>query len=197
MNPYLAFGLAMCAVLFLALAGTSYLAVYFNRKAKEDLEAALTPLAEVIEGEIDLEEASLSGRYRGHLTSAKVSTLPGGMGRVFLISLIDGAGGDPWQWTLTRSKEPGGDPAGAFGDEPGPDGLWEAAGSGLEAMITDPSLIEAWFRVAYDPAAGYVQLTRPMRNRRDIPSAGSFRHLLDALYAIAASNRAAQGPRPA
>ena len=151
----------MCAILFLALADTSYLAVYFNRKAKEDLEAALTPLAEVIEGEIDLDEATISGRYSGHLTSAKVSTLPGGMGRVFLISLIDGAGGDPWQWTLTRSKEAGTPPGGSFDSEPA--GLSEIVGPQLHTMVDDPSLADAWFRVDYDPEAGHVQLTRPMR----------------------------------
>lgn len=182
----------MCAIVFLALAGTSYLAVYFNRKAKEDLEAALIPLAEVVEGTIDLDEASLSGRYKGHLTSAKVSTLPGGMGRVFLISLIDGAGGDPWQWTLTRSKDPGGESEGTF--DAAPAGLWDAAAPVLEPMITDPALFEAWFRVAYDPVAGHVQLIRPMRNRRDIPSAEAFRRLLDSLFAIASANRVVQGP---
>jgi hypothetical protein len=192
-NPYLAFGLAMCVIVFLALAGTSYLAVYFNRKAKEDLEAALTPLAEVIEGELDLDEATISGRYRGHLTSAKVSTLPGGMGRVFLISLIDGAGGDPWQWTLTRSKEAGVPPNGSFDSEPV--GFLEIGGPHLQAMVDDPALGEAWFRVAYDPVAGHVQLTRPMRNRRDIPTAETFRRLLDSLYAVAGSNRAVQGPK--
>jgi hypothetical protein len=185
----------MCVIVFLALAGTSYLAVYFNRKAKEDLEAALTPLAEVIEGELDLDEATISGRYRGHLTSAKVSTLPGGMGRVFLISLIDGAGGDPWQWTLTRSKEAGVPPNGSFDSEPV--GFFEIGGPHLQEMVDDPSLGEAWFRVAYDPVAGHVQLTRPMRNRRDIPSAETFRRLLDSLYAVAGSNRAVQGPKPA
>jgi hypothetical protein len=194
-NPYLAFGLAMCVILFLALAGTSYLAVYFNRKAKEDLEVALTPLAEVVEGEIDLDEASLSGRYKGHITSARVSTLPGGMGRVFLVSLIDGAGGDPWQWTLTRSKDASEAPSGSFDAQPA--GLWEVAGPHLTAMIDDPSLAEIWFRVAYDPAAGHVQLTRPMRNRRDIPSVATFERLLDSLYEIAAANRAVQGPKPA
>lgn len=194
MNPYLAFGLAMCGIVIVALAGTSYLAVYFNRKAKEDLEAALIPLAEVVDGTIDLDDGSLSGRFNGHLTSAQVSTLPGGMGRVFLVSLIDGAGGDPWQWTLTRSKEPGGESTGSFDSEP--EGLLTAAGPRLDAMAADPSLLEAWFRVGYDPTAGHILLTRPMRNRRDIPSAGSFQRLLDALYAVATSNRAVQGPRP-
>jgi hypothetical protein len=193
-NPYLSFALAMCVIVFLALAGTSYLAVYFNRKAKEDLEAALTPLAQVVEGEIDLDEASLNGRYKGHLTNAKVSTLPGGMGRVFLISLIDGAGGQPWQWTLTRSKNPIEAPSGSFDTEPA--GLADVARPVLTEMTAIPSLSEAWFRVGYDPAAGHVQLTRPMRNRRDIPVAPSFRQLLDSLYEVAAANRAAQGPKP-
>jgi hypothetical protein len=82
MSPYVTFALAMCAIVFLALAGTAYMAVYFNRRAKADLQAALAPLADVIAGEIDLDEASVTGRYRGQIAQGLVATLPGGMGRV-------------------------------------------------------------------------------------------------------------------
>ena len=41
MNPYLSFAIAMCAVVIIALAGTAYLSVYFNRRAKGDMERAL------------------------------------------------------------------------------------------------------------------------------------------------------------
>jgi hypothetical protein len=34
-----------------------------------------------------------------------------------------------------------------------------------------------------------------MRNRRDIPTAETFRRLVDSLYAVAGSNRAVQGPK--
>ncbi len=193
MNPYLSFGLAMCVICLLALAGTSYLAVYFNRKAKEDLERALTPLAGVLEGTTDLEEAVVSGRYRGHLSTAKVVMLPGGMGRVFQIALIDGAGGDKWSWTLSRSKEPGGAPSGVFEDE-APVGLTDAAGPTFQVLTNDPALLEGWFRLEYDPGPGHVQLTRPMHNRRDIPGVETFTRFLDDLYNLAEANRKAQGP---
>ncbi len=192
MSPYVTFGLAMCAICLIALAGTSYLAYYFNRKAKEDLERALSPLAGVLEGAADVEEATVSGRYRGHLSSAQVSMLPGGMGRVFQIRLIDGAGGQKWSWTLSRSREPGGEPTESF--EHQPEGLEPALRSTLDALIGDPSLAEGWFRLEYDPAPGHVQLTRPMHNRRDIPGVDTFSRFLDDLYDLADANRRVQGP---
>ncbi len=195
MNPYVSFGLVMCLIGLIALAGTSYLAVYFNRKAKEDLERLLTPLAGVLEGTADIEEATVSGRYRGHLSSAKVTTLPGGMGRVFQIALIDGAGGEKWTWTLSRSKEPGAAPTGVFEGEP--EGLRDAGAEKLEAMTNDPALIGGWFRLEYDPAPGHVQLTRPMHSRRDIPGPETFSRFLDDLYDLAEINRRIQGPQPA
>lgn len=193
MNPYLAFGLAMCAICVIALAGTSYLAYYFNRRAKDDLEQALTPLAGVLEGTADVEEATVSGRYRGHLSSAKVSMLPGGMGRVFQIALIDGAGGEKWTWTLSRSKEPGAGPTGVFEGEPA--GLAAATESTFHALTNDPALIEGWFRLEYDPDVGHIQLTRPMQNRRDIPGVETFSRFLDDLFALADANRRVQGPQ--
>jgi hypothetical protein len=182
----------MCLILFFALAGTSYLAVYFNRKAKEDLDRLLAPLARMIDGSVDLDEASVHGRYMGHLTDAKVSTLPGGMGRVFLLALVDGAGGQPWTWTLTRSKEPGVPPVGAI--DPEIPGLTEAARPTLDSLIRDPALAATWFRVAYAPEAGTITLTRPMQNRRDIPNVETFARFLDDVYALAGANRAVQGP---
>ncbi len=182
----------MCLVLILALAGTSYLAVYFNRKAKDDLEASLSPLARMIEGTVDLDEATISGKYLGHLTEAKVSTLPGGMGRVFLLSLVDGAGGSDWTWTLTRSKEPGLPPTGEFEAEV--EGIAEAANQHFESLTRDPAMSETWFRVAYAPDAGTISLTKPMQNRRDIPGVETFARLLDDVYGIAAANRSVQGP---
>jgi hypothetical protein len=192
MSPYVSFALAMCAIVFLALAGTAYMAVYFNRRAKADLRAALEPLAEVISGESDLDEASVTGRYRDHIAQGSVSTLPGGMGRVFHTSLIDGAGGGRWQSTLTRSKEPGVAPK--IEAENIPTGL----AAELEAMMTmlqnDPALADVWFRLEYDPEPGHIRLTRPMKTRRDIPSGESFQRFYETLVVLADANRAAQGP---
>ena len=54
MNPYLSFSIAMCAVGFVALAGTAYLASYFNRRSKNDIELALRPLADFVDGDVDV-----------------------------------------------------------------------------------------------------------------------------------------------
>lgn len=192
MNPYLAFGLAMCAITILALAGTSYLAMYFNRRAKNDLEAALIPLADVVNGTYDLDEATLEGRYEGHLAQAVVELRPGGMGRVFHVRVFDGAGGVYWLWTLTRSKDPGESPTGGFqgAEDFIDDGLRDV----LKPLEQMPGLDETWFRVEYDPEAGHVQLMRPMQSRRDIPDAEMFTQFLIALKTIADRNRLVQGP---
>lgn len=195
MNPYLSFSIAMCAVVILALAGTAYLAAYFNRRSKKDMEAALTPLAEVIDGQVDVEDGHVTGRYQGQLAEGQVSTMPGGMSRVFLISIVESAGGEPWEWTLTRSKEPGGPDESRFNrDIPG---VTDRIGPLLLSLKDDPDLSGIWCRVEYDPASGTLKMTRPMRVRRDIPLADAFQRHLDALIAAAGENRAVQGPSTA
>jgi hypothetical protein len=192
MNPYLSFSIAMCAVVIIALAGTAYLSIYFNRRSKKDMEASLEPLSNVIDGMIEVEEGMVSGRYQGQLAEGKVSTMPGGMSRIFLISVVEGAGGQPWEWTLTRSKEPGGPDEARFKvDVPG---VTDQIEPSLMELKNDPDLHGIWYRIDYDPASGLLKMTRPMRVRRDIPSADAFRRYLDALIGAAAANRAAQGP---
>lgn len=192
MNPYLSFSIAMCAVVLIALAGTAYLAVYFNRRSKNDMEASLKPLAEVIDGDIDIEEGHVSGKYEGQLAEGRVSTMPGGMSRIFFTAVVESAGGSPWEWTLTRSKEPGGPDESRFKDEiPGVTDRIEPILAGLK---DNPDLASIWYRVDYDPASGVLKMTRPMRVRRDVPKADAFRHYLDMLIAAAATNRTAQGP---
>jgi hypothetical protein len=195
MNPYLSFSIAMCAVVIVALAGTAYLAAYFNRRSKSDMEAALTPLAEVIDGTIEVEDGEVSGRYQGQLAEGKVATMPGGMSRVFLTSIVEGAGGQAWEWTLTRSKEPGGPDEARFKTEV--PGVTERIEPILTPLKDEPDLAGIWFRVEYDPVGGMLKMTRPMRVRRDIPGAPAFRQFLDVLIRAAAENRAAQGPEAA
>jgi hypothetical protein len=192
MNPYLSFGLAMCAIVFISLACTGYLAVYFNRRARQDLEAALAPLAEIIDGIADAEEARVSGRYRGHIAEGRVALLPGGMGRVFQTSIIDGAGGKPWEWTVSRSKDTSRNDDASFKVQL--EGVTDRLQSHLLTIKRDRAVEAMWFRVEYDPAAGHLRLTQPMRTRRDIPASASFSRFLEYLYETAAENRARQGP---
>lgn len=192
MNPYLSFSIAMCAVIIIALAGTAYLSIYFNRRAKSDMELALKPLAEVIGGDVDIDEGLVHGRYEGQLAEGRVATMPGGMSRVFLISIVEGAGGEPWKWELTRSKEPGGPDVTRF--EQSVPGVTERIERMLVPVKDDPDLNGIWCRIDYDPASGLLKMTRPMRVRRDVPSADAFRRHLDVLVAAASENRAAQGP---
>jgi hypothetical protein len=191
-NPYLSFSIAMCVIVLIALAGTAYMAVFFNRRAKSDLAAALQPLTEVVAGEADVEEALVKGRFSGHLAEGRVAQLPGGMGRVFQSSVIDGAGGSKWTWTVSRSKD--GSQPDAF-DFDGPAGdLKTRLLPSVQTLAREPSLAGGWFRVEYDPAPGHIRLTRPMRVRRDLPNAEAFRVYLDSLVEIADLNRAVQQP---
>lgn len=193
MNPYLSFSIAMCAVFIIALAGTAYLAVYFNRRSKNDMEAALKPLAEVIDGEIEVEEGRVDGRFDGQLAQGKVDTMPGGMSRIFLTSIVESAGGQPWEWTLTRSKEPGGPDESRFKQEI--PGVTDAIEPTLASLKDDVDLAGIWYRIEYDPASGKLLMTRPMRVRRDIPPAEAFERYLRTLIDAAAINRSVQGPK--
>ncbi len=104
MDPYLAFGLAMCAIVLFSLAGTAYLAAMFNRRAKADLRERLEPLAAIINGEADLEEATVSGRYSGQLAYARMVSAQGGMGRLFNVEIVDSAGGKRSEWSSLPEK---------------------------------------------------------------------------------------------
>jgi hypothetical protein len=192
LNPYVSFGLAMCAVVLIALVCTAYMAVVFNRRAKADLNSAMTPLAALIDGDVDLEEATARGRYQGHIAEARAANSSEGPGRVFLTSIIDGAGGDAWTYTVSRPKAPDAP------NETSSKGFDNDSASSLEATVRDAatSMLSApgWLRIAYDPVPGHVQLTRPMETRRDIPPAELFQRHLDALVRVAAANRAVQHP---
>ncbi len=192
MNVYAQFGLAMCLIVFLSLAGTAYLAARFNRGAKRDLAAALAPLAEVVGGDIDLEAASVTGRYAGHLVEARVSANPDGPGRAFVTDLVDPAGGQPWRVVSWPTRDP---------DSP-PDRTFASPNSALERQVAadwealvrpavDPD--RERYRLEYDPAAGAIRFARPMKTRRDIPDADRFRRELDLLVGLGPRNRLAQG----
>lgn len=190
-NPYLATAIAMCAIVLLSLAGTAYLAMVFNRKAKADLQERLAPLAAAIEGSVDVEEAKVEGRYRGQIVIGRVANAPGGFGRLFHVELVDAAGGERWEWSsLPDKKRP--DPTRTF---EGDTTLRDRLGIDFEAeALVVPDDRRQRFGFLYDPEAGMIRLTREMRTRIDIPDAETFSRQLETLHRMGEANRRAQSP---
>lgn len=181
----------MCAIVLISLAGTAYLAMVFNRKAKADLQERLAPLAQVIDGAVDVEDAKVEGRYRGQIAIGRVANAPGGFGRLFHLELVDAAGGERWEWSsLPDKKLP--EPVRAFEGDPA---LRDRLGIDFEreALIV-PDDPRQRFGFLYDPEAGMVRLTREMRTRLDIPDAETFTRQLETLHRLGAANRRAQSP---
>ncbi len=191
MNPYLATAIAMCAIILLSLAGTAYLAAVMNRRAKEDLLARLEPLAAVIDGTADVEEARVEGRYDGQIAIGRIATAQGGFGRLFHVELVDSVGGQRWEWSsLPDKKLP--DPIRTFEGDPA---LRERLAIDFEAeAAVVPDDRAQRFGFLYDPDAGMVRLTREMRSRLDIPDAETFRAQLATLRRLGEANRRAQEP---
>jgi hypothetical protein len=189
-NPYLATAIAMTVIILLSLAGTAYLAAVLNRRAKSDLQERLEPLARVIDGTVDIDEARIEGRYQGQIAIARVANAPGGFGRLFHVELVDSVGGEGWEWSsLPQKKLP--DPARTFEGNPA---LHERLGIDFgQAATVVPEDRTQRFGFLYDPAAGMVRLTREMRSRLDIPDADTFARQLKTLHRIGEANRRAQG----
>lgn len=191
MNPYVATGLAMCGILLIALVGTAYLAAYFNRRAKADLERLLTPLAEVIGGRVDLEDAEVSGSYGGNLVMARMANAAAGTVRLFQIDMIDAAGGTGWNFVYSRPRK----------EETTPRVEFESADMDIRNLLAplgparlaplNPGSTD-WLQLEYRPDAGYVRFARPMKSRNEIPDAATFQRALDYLVELGNANRELQ-----
>jgi hypothetical protein len=188
-DPYLATAIAMCVIVLLSLAGTAYLAIVFNRKAKVDLRERLEPLARAIDGVADVDEAKVEGRFRGQIAIGRVANAPGGFGRLFHVELVDAAGGDRWEWSsLPDKKLP--EPVRTFEGDPSLRERLEVDFD-QEALIV-PDDRKQRFGFLYDPEAGMVRLSREMRTRLDIPDADTFARQLETLHRLGEANRRAQ-----
>ncbi len=192
MNPYLATAIAMCVIVLLSLAGTAYLAAVLNRRAKSDLQARLEPLAAVIDGEVDLEEGCVEGRFRGQIAIGRVANAPGGFGRLFHVELVDSAGGVPWEWSSLPDKKGSGLTRTFEGDAEVKERLLSRIDFEEVASVVPDDRAQR-FCFQYDPTAGMIRLTREMRTRLDIPDAETFTRQLEALQRIGEANRRAQG----
>jgi hypothetical protein len=194
LNPYVSATLAMCVIVILSLIATAYMAVFFNKRAKADLLQSLGPLAGVVDGELDLEDAFVKGKFEGHIAEGRMATSIIGAGRVFHTSIIDGAGGSKWMYYAVppRSTE---DPLAVTFESDNPS-LEAQLGGSLRGLVEPYSKRLGWTRLEYDPAPGHVRVTRPMRARRDIPSMEEFKTQLETVVAAAALNRTVQHPEP-
>jgi hypothetical protein len=194
LNPYVSATLAMCVIVLLSLIATAYMAMYFNKRAKADLQQAMSPLAEVVEGELDLEDAVVKGRFSGHIAEGRMATSIIAAGRVFHTSVIDGAGGSKWAYYSVAAKSSQGEQMRTFeADDPG---LENRLADSLGQLIATHEQGTPWVKIEYDPAPGQIRLTKPMRTRHDIPNAETYRSQLDTVVSAAKVNRAVQHPEP-
>jgi hypothetical protein len=189
MSPYLVFGIAMLGIVIIALVVTGNLAANFNERAKRDLNAALEPLAEMLDGSVDLERARVNGRHHGQLTTAQVVSGPGGLGRLFETTFVEPAGGEAWKAVVRRPKSETESWERTF---EGPDPLSDSVQPAVFELLGDLLPFPGWFELNYDPVAGDLRLTRAMVSRRDIPTTDRFERYLETLERAAAVNRAAQ-----
>jgi hypothetical protein len=194
LNPYVSATLAMCVIVLLSLIATAYMAMYFNKRAKADLQQAMAPLAEVIEGELDLEDAVVRGRFGGHIAEGRMATSIIGAGRVFHTTIIDSAGGS--KWVLYAVSPKSGDGKVAFSFEADDPTLESRLHDALKPLVEPHVQQAAWARIEYDPEPGHVRLTRPMRTRHDIPHGDVFRTQLETVVSTGEANRAVQHPEP-
>lgn len=181
----------MCGVILIALIGTSYLAVYFTRRAKADLERLMTPLAGVIDGELDLDEAEVAGRYEGYLVAARMANAAAGTVRLFQLDLIDPAGGEGWNYVYSRPRKEQTVPTINFESHNVNirESLPHLQSDHLKSLNPDAT---EWLQLEYSPGAGYVRLARPLRGRNDIPTTERFETDLHYLRTLARENRAVQ-----
>lgn len=185
----------MCLIVVVALVGTSYLAVYFTRRAKADLERLLTPLAEMIDGEADLDEAEIKGTWQGNLVMARMANAAAGTVRLFQIDMIDAAGGTGWNYVYSRPRKDHPEPEIEFiSDRPGIQGELSGLQMGeLDVLVPND---REWLQLEYSPDAGHIRLARPMKGRNEIPAPERFGVDLDYLVALCDENRRLQQSSP-
>jgi hypothetical protein len=179
----------MCGVVLLALAGTAYMAVFFTRRARADLEASLKPLAETLNGEANVEDGEVSGQYKGQLAFGRVGMAENSMNvRVFQVVLIDAAGGAGWLYAIIRPRKPDA----SWEERIEPEGFDLLARYPLLQVSNQPPALLAdvnWAQVEYSADAGHVRITKPMLTRKDIPDLEEFTALLAYADEIARVNR--------
>jgi len=183
----------MCLVILVALVGTGYLAVYFTRRAKADLERLLVPLAERIDGEADVEEAQVEGRWNRTLVQGRMARAAAGTVTLWQTDLIDAAAGVGWNFVYSRPNPKKKNPDAEIDivTESAPIRSWLESWRVEDLEPIRPQETD-WVQVEYSPTAGYIRIARPMHGRNDIPSPEAFVADLEFAEGIGNRNRAMQ-----
>jgi hypothetical protein len=181
----------MCLVVVISIAATAYLAVFFNRRAKADLKAALEPLAEVINGEVDLEDAEVIGTFEGEHVKARMANASEGPGRVWQTELLDAAGGTGWVYTSSLPRSVDTEPRIEFESRTA-DILDQIAALRPDQVTYVANPRHERFRLEYNPESGFIRFIVPMQNRRDIPDAEKLKQQLAYLVRLGPENRVVQ-----
>lgn len=190
-NPYVLTGLVMCGVVLIALAGTSYLAVYFTRRAKADLAVVLTPLAEVVDGQANIDEAEVTGTFRRNHVAARMANAAAGTVRIWQTDMLDAAGGHGWNWVYSRPRKQHPEPEIEIVADNDDARQFASALTAESVQDFEPDGKD-WLQIEYSPDSGWVRLARPIRGRNDIPSKEDFGRDLARLATICDENRAYQ-----
>lgn len=192
MNAYVATGLAMCLVIVIALIGTGYLAVYFTRRAKADVERLITPLAEMIDGDANVDDAEVTGRWKDTMVIGRMANAAAGTVTMWQSDLIDSAGGEDWNFVYSRPN------------------LKKERPEEIE-IVTESSELRSWLdgwkvddltsigagdtdwlQVEYSADGGYIRIARPIQGRNGIPKPEAFAADLDFAHAVGGQNRQLQ-----
>jgi hypothetical protein len=181
----------MCLVVVFSIAATAYLAVFFNRRAKADLKAALEPLAGVISGEVDLEEAEVIGMFEGEHVKARMANASEGPGRVWQTEVLDAAGGTGWVYTSSLPRSAETEPRIEF-ESRAADILEQISALQPDQVPEVANPRHERFRLEYNPESGFIRFIVPMQNRRDIPDAEKLKQQLAYLVRLGDENRKVQ-----
>ena len=192
MNPYVATGLAMCLVIVVALVGTGYLAVYFTRRAKADVARLITPLADMIDGEADVDEAQVTGRWQDTLVIGRMANAAAGTVTMWQSDLIDSAGGAGWNFVYSRPNLKKERPEEIeIVTESAELRTWLETWTVADIEAIAPGATD-WVQVEYSPDGGYIRIARPIQGRNGIPAPAAFASDLDFAHSIGAENRQRQ-----
>lgn len=182
----------MCLVIVIALVGTGYLAVYFTRRAKADVLRLITPLAELIDGDANVDDAEVTGKWKDTLVIGRMANAAAGTVTMWQTDVIDSAGGEGWNFVYSRPN-----PKKSRPEEIEIVTESEELRSWLETWTVESIVPIApgatdWVQVEYSPEGGYIRIARPIPNRNGIPTPEAFQSDLDFAHRTGTENRIRQ-----